>query len=70
MPEPALQARQRKRGLWMATRNASVSHARELAPDTLAEALATGEVPAAYAPHLSHLLDKAPVPMVRFWFRI
>lgn len=64
MPGPSTRARQRKRGLWMAARNASVSYARELAPDTLAEVLATGEVPATYVPHLAHLLDEAPVPMV------
>lgn len=64
MPEPTTQARRRKRGLWLVAKNASVSYAPELAPDTLAEVLATGDVPAMYVPHLSHLLDEAPVSMV------
>ena len=64
MSEPTIEARQRKRGLWMAAKHASVSYARELAPETLAEVLATGEVPEAFVPHLSHLLDEAPVPMI------
>jgi transcriptional regulator with XRE-family HTH domain len=64
MPEPTVQARQHKRGLWMAAKNASVSYARELEPTTLAQALTTGEVPVPFAPHLSHLLDEAPVPIM------
>ena len=61
---PTQAARSRKRGLWMAAKNASVSHAREVPPDTLGHALASGRVPRAYAAHLTHLLDEAPVPLV------
>lgn len=64
LPAPTAQARQRKRGLWMAAKNASVSYAQALPPDALAEVLATGDVPAAYVPHIAHLLDETPVPIV------
>ncbi|SOE50421.1 helix-turn-helix domain-containing protein [Orrella dioscoreae] len=63
-PKLDTQARRKKRGLWMAAKTASVSYAQELAPETLEQALASGEVPASFAPHLTHLLDEAPVPVV------
>ena len=59
---PDTQARRKKRGLWMAAKTASVSYSRELAPEMLEQALASGEVPPSFAPHLTHLLDEAPVP--------
>lgn len=62
--KPDTQARRKKRGLWMAAKTASVSYARELGPETLEQALASGEVSASFAPHLTHLLDEAPVPIV------
>ena len=62
--QPDTQSRRKKRGLWMAAKTASVSYSRELAPETLEQALASGEVPPAFAPHLTHLLDEAPVPTV------
>ena len=61
---PTTESRRRKQGLRMAARSASVSYAHELQPEVLARMLASGEVPAAYAPHLTHLLDEAPLPMV------
>jgi transcriptional regulator with XRE-family HTH domain len=64
VPEPNTQARRKKRGLWMAAKNASVSYTRELEPQTLGEALASGKVPPLFIPHVAHLLDEAPVPMV------
>jgi transcriptional regulator with XRE-family HTH domain len=64
VPRPSTEARRRKRGLWMAAKTASVSHANELAPETLGEVLATGEVPAPFTAHVAHLLDEAPVPVV------
>lgn len=64
MPEPDLQARRKKRGLWMAAKNASVSYATELEPETLGRMLASGDVPATYAAHLAHLFDEAPVQLV------
>lgn len=64
MPEPTTLARRKKRGLWMAAKNASVSYVRELEPEALGKVLASGEVPAPFVPHLAHLLDEAPVSMV------
>jgi hypothetical protein len=61
---PSQVARSRKRGLWMAAKNASVSHLREVPPDTLGRALVSGSVPKGYAAHLTHLLDEAPVSLV------
>ena len=61
---PSQEARQRKRGLWMAAKNASVSTIREVPPDALGHALASGHVPKSYAAHLTHLLDEAPVPLI------
>ena len=43
--QPDTQSRRKKRGLWMAAKTASVSYSRELAPETLEQALASGEVP-------------------------
>lgn len=63
-PMPDTLNRRKKRGLWMAAKTASVSYARELEPHALERALATAEVPPAFAPHLTHLLDEAPVPVV------
>jgi DNA-binding XRE family transcriptional regulator len=63
-PEPSTQARNTKRGLWMAAKTASVSYARELAPETLGQALAKGTIAAPFAPHMTHLFDEAPVPII------
>lgn len=63
-PKPDTLVRRKKRGLWMAAKTASVSYARELAPEALEQALASGDVPSTFAPHLTHLLDEAPVPIV------
>jgi len=60
----SMQGRSKKRGLWMAAKTASVSYAHELAPETLGETLISGEVPPPFVPHLVHLLDEAPVPIV------
>ncbi|MFT4103680.1 MAG: helix-turn-helix domain-containing protein [Burkholderiaceae bacterium] len=64
VPEPSTQARTKKRGLWMAAKTASVSYADELAPEALGQVLASGAVPQTFVPHLVHLLDEAPVPIV------
>ena len=48
----------------MAAKTASVSYKRELAPEALEKVLASGDVPPSFAPHLIHLLDEAPVPVV------
>jgi hypothetical protein len=62
--KPDIQARRKKRGLWMAAKTASVSYVHELVPEVLEQVLASGDVPPAFAPHLTHLLDEAPVPTV------
>ncbi len=61
-PSPA--ARARKRGLWMAGKNASVSTVREVQPDMLGHALVSGSLPKGCAAQLAHLLDEARVPLV------
>lgn len=63
-PPPTTQARDRKHGLWMAAKTASVSYKRELDADTLAHALATGNVPDAFLAHVAKLLEEAPLPIV------
>ena len=64
LDSPSQAARARKRGLWMAAKNASVSYVQEVPPETLGHALASGSVPKGYAAHLTHLFDEAPVPLV------
>ena len=63
-PVPTTENRRKKHGLRMAARNANVSYARELQPNVLARMLVSGDVPVSYAPHLTHLLDEAPLSMV------
>jgi transcriptional regulator with XRE-family HTH domain len=53
-----------QRGLWMASRTASVSYKQPLTADQLASALASGDVPPAVRPHVATLLDEAPLSMV------
>ena len=53
-----------RRGLLMASRNASVSYKLQIGAGQLARALATGEVPADLMPHLATFLDEAPLPLV------
>lgn len=59
---PAVRAGQR--GLLMAARNSSVSYGQELSAQDLADVLSTAQVPAPYRPHIMHLLDETPVPVV------
>lgn len=61
---PSPGARQKKRGLWMAAKTASVSYGNELEPEQLGRALAYGEVPEQYMAHMTHLLDEAPTSIV------
>jgi len=63
-PMPTTTARSSKRGLWMAAKTASVSYANDLSPETLSHVLTTGEAPATYLAHLTHLLDEAPAPLL------
>lgn len=53
-----------RRGLLMASRTASVSYRTPLQAGQLAQALATGELPAAWVPHVATLLDEAPLPLL------
>jgi transcriptional regulator with XRE-family HTH domain len=57
-------AQPNERGLWMASRTASVSYKVPLTASQLASALVSGELPAAIAPHISTLLDEAPLSVV------
>lgn len=53
-----------RHGLLMASRTASVSYKAPLAASQLAEALATGELPAAQLPQVATFMDEAPLPLV------
>ena len=61
---PTKDARETKRGLWMAAKTASVSYASEIGSDTLGHALASGDAPPSFVAHLAHLLDEAPLPVI------
>lgn len=61
---PSTANRQRKQGLRMAARTANVSYAQALSAEGLARVLVSGEVPAAYIAHMTHLLDEAPPSML------
>jgi len=50
--------------LAVAARTASTSYRNTLAPETLANMLASGEAPQEYRPHLLTLLDETPLPVV------
>ncbi|MGK5055500.1 helix-turn-helix domain-containing protein [Janthinobacterium sp. LB2P49] len=61
---PTIKAREKKRGLWMAAKNASVSYRSELPIDQLQQALATGQVPTNHQSQLMHFLDETPLQVV------
>jgi transcriptional regulator with XRE-family HTH domain len=61
---PTKDAREKKRGLRMAAKTASVSYSSELEPNVLGQALATGDVPPPFVAHVAHLLDEAPLPII------
>lgn len=50
--------------LILAARTASVSYRENLEPAVLQNALLTGEVPLAWSPHLSTLLEEAPLDLL------
>jgi transcriptional regulator with XRE-family HTH domain len=50
--------------LEVAARTASTSYKNMLAPEKLAEMLASGDAPDEYRPHLMTLLDETPLPVV------
>jgi transcriptional regulator with XRE-family HTH domain len=53
-----------RRGLRMASRTASVSCKTQLDPKALARALASGDLPAQWVPHVCTLIDEAPLPIL------
>lgn len=61
---PTIKAREKKRGLWMAAKNASVSYRGELTSEQLQQALASGQVPANHTSQLLHFLDETPLQVV------
>jgi transcriptional regulator with XRE-family HTH domain len=61
---PSLTARQKKRGLWMASKTSSVSYRDDLSEEILEQSLMTGEVPPGFEAHLGHLLGQALVEYV------
>jgi transcriptional regulator with XRE-family HTH domain len=56
--------KEKSRALDIAARTASVSYRSSIGANQLRDALITGEVPAAFAPHVYALLDEAPVSML------
>ena len=61
---PTIKAREKKRGLWMAAKSASVSYKGELTSEQLQQALVTGQVPIDHQSHLLHFLDETPLQVV------
>lgn len=61
---PDLAPRKRRRGLWMAAKNASVSYRGELSPEMLEQTLATAQAPTGFGAHVGHFLDESPVDYV------
>lgn len=57
-------AEPRKRALWMAAKGANVSYSGELTMDELERALATGNVPEYFRPHIAQVLNEAPLQLV------
>lgn len=55
---------QSRHGLLMASRTASVSYKVPLEAGQLAKALVSGHLPASLVPHVSSLLDEAPLALV------
>ena len=53
-----------RRWLWMAAQTSSVSYRGILTPEVLLAILTTGEVPRAFASHVLHLLEEAPIQLV------
>lgn len=62
--DPTPEAREKKRGLWMAAKTASVSYGEEIPPEQLGDVLARGDVPEQYVAHVAHLLEEAPASIV------
>ena len=53
-----------KNGLRMAAITSSVSFRNSLDPSVLSSALQIGELPKGFEPHIAHLLDEAPLPLI------
>ena len=61
---PNAEMRNRKKGLWMAAKTASVSYKEEMDTATLSRALVTGQLPKQFIAHVARLLDEAPIPVI------
>ena len=61
---PTKAAREKKSGLWMSAKTASVSYDSELGQEALGQALASGDVPPSFVTHMAHLLDEEPLPVI------
>ncbi|PHV22779.1 transcriptional regulator [Janthinobacterium sp. BJB446] len=61
---PSIKSREKKCGLWMAAKNASVSYRGELTTEQLQQALATGQAPTNHISYLQHFLDETPLQVV------
>jgi transcriptional regulator with XRE-family HTH domain len=53
-----------KNGLHMAAVTSSVSFRKPFEPNVLSKALRSGELPKGYEPHVAHLLDETPLPLI------
>ena len=60
-PEPRPKS---KNGLRMAAITSSVSFRKSFDPSALLSALQSGELPKGFEPHVAHLLDEAPLPLI------
>ena len=63
-PMPSMGARNKKHGLWMAAKNASVSYKGELTSYQLQQTLTTGRVAAGHESYILHFLGETPLPMM------
>ena len=59
-----IEARKKKRGLWMAAKTSSISYKREMTDNELLLALISGNIPIEIASNLRHFLDEAPIAVV------
>ncbi|NTX27177.1 helix-turn-helix domain-containing protein [Burkholderia pyrrocinia] len=62
--ELTTRTRPAQNGLYKAVVSANVSYKGELTEGLLIDALASGQIPAGYEPHLAVILDEVPLPVV------
>jgi transcriptional regulator with XRE-family HTH domain len=61
---PSLGPGSAKSALWMAANTANVSYKTPLSPRHLGRALATGDLPQQFIPHVAKFLEEAPIPLL------